>query len=248
MISNPAQPKFINNSRTLPTFRGSNYFGSDVQLLGTGQALALQGKNAYKLTEHLRGAFAVASPRSLPKMQKLLKRTAQVEKQAARRNRAAHGKNTSDTRRILQRQKAMHNKARRELYVSARQAQREDWYLGPLAPRRDVGDKAETYGTVPLRMIDDVEKMDGKWKKYGIREGDRVCIVGAHERDRGKIGVVREVKERAESCKVRGVNMVCLLRLRCFSSISIIVSNTTLTCYSTDQCPNTRVHANLWSQ
>ncbi|KAL8997594.1 MAG: hypothetical protein Q9188_006287 [Gyalolechia gomerana] len=141
-------------------------------------------------------------------MQKLLKRTAQVEKQAARRNRIARSKNASDTRKLLLHQQRLHNKARRELYVSARQAQREDWLLGPLAPRRDVGDKAETYGTVPLRMVESVEKMDGKWKKWGIREGDRVCVVGAKEREKGKIGVVREVKEKAESCKVQGINMI----------------------------------------
>lgn len=58
-------------------------------------------------------------------------------------------------------------------------------------------------------MAESVEKMDGKWKKWGIREGDRVCVVGAKEREKGKIGVVREVKEKAESCKVQGINMVC---------------------------------------
>ncbi|KAL9030011.1 MAG: hypothetical protein Q9196_001825 [Gyalolechia fulgens] len=141
-------------------------------------------------------------------MQKLLKRTAQVEKQAARRNRITRSKNASDTRRLLLLQQTLRDKARRELYVSARQAQKEDWLLGPLAPRRDVGDKAETYGTVPLRMVENVEKMDGEWKKWGIREGDRVCVVGAKERDHGKIGIVRDVKEKAESCKVQGINLI----------------------------------------
>lgn len=50
--------------------------------------------------------------------------------------------------------------------------------------------------------------MDGKWKNWGIREGDRVCVVGKNERDKGKIGVVRKVAEKAESCKVTGINMV----------------------------------------
>lgn len=142
-------------------------------------------------------------------MQKLLKRTAQVEKQAARRKSVARSKNASDTRRILLYHHIMHSKGRREMYVSAREAQREDWLLGPLAPRRDVGDKAETYGTVPLRILESPEKLDGKWKKWGVREGDRVCVIGAKEREKGKIGVVREVKEKAETCKVQGLNMVC---------------------------------------
>ncbi|KAL8785537.1 MAG: hypothetical protein Q9213_003285, partial [Squamulea squamosa] len=132
-------------------------------------------------------------------MQKLLKRTSQVQKQAARRQRIAKSKNDSDTRKLQHNQLKVHNQARREVFVSARQAQREDWFLGPLAPRRDVGDKAETYGTVPLRLVESPEKMDGKWKKWGIREGDRVCVVGKKEREKGKIGVVREVSERSET-------------------------------------------------
>ncbi|KAL9605005.1 MAG: hypothetical protein Q9219_000193 [cf. Caloplaca sp. 3 TL-2023] len=141
-------------------------------------------------------------------MQKLLKRTAQVEKQAARRKQVARSKNASDTRKLLRLQEKVYNKARKEVYVSARRAQREDWNLGPLAPRRDIGARAETYGTIPLRMLENVEKMEGDWKKWGIREGDRVCVVGPGEREKGKIGVVREVKEKAESCKVQGINMV----------------------------------------
>lgn len=141
-------------------------------------------------------------------MQKLLKRTAQVEKQAARRKSVNRSKNASDTRRILLLQHKVHNRARREMYVSAREARKEDWLLGPLAPRRDIGDRAETYGTVPLRMLETPEKLDGKWKKWGIKEGDRVCVVGGNEREKGKIGVVREVKEKAETCKVQGLNMI----------------------------------------
>lgn len=56
--------------------------------------------------------------------------------------------------------------------------------------------------------MESVEKMDGKWKKWGIREGDRVCVVGKKERDKGKIGIVKEVTERAETCKVIGINTV----------------------------------------
>ncbi|KAL8723946.1 MAG: hypothetical protein Q9166_008212 [cf. Caloplaca sp. 2 TL-2023] len=143
-------------------------------------------------------------------MQKLLKRTSQVQKQAARRQRITRSKSASDTRKLQHQQLKVHNQAKREVFVSARQAQREDWHLGPLAPRRDVGDRAETYGTVPLRLVEGVEKMDGKWKEWGIREGDRVCVVGERERDKNKIGVVRQVKEKAETCKVTGINMISI--------------------------------------
>ncbi|KAI4151922.1 MAG: hypothetical protein L6R39_001936 [Caloplaca ligustica] len=135
-------------------------------------------------------------------MQKLLKRTAQVEKQAARRNRIRTAQNTSDERRLRIYQQQKVNEARRETRNSAKQAMKEDWHLGPLAPRRDVGDKAETYGTVHFRLIQAVEKPLGMRKKWGIREGDRVCVVGEKERDKGKIGVVIDVSEKAEACKV----------------------------------------------
>ncbi|KAL8666130.1 MAG: hypothetical protein Q9202_001637 [Teloschistes flavicans] len=141
-------------------------------------------------------------------MQKLLKRSVQVHRQVARRQRVAREKNASDTRKILSQQQTDVNKARREVLVSARRAYKEDWALGPLAPKRDIGDKAETYGTVPLRMTQTVDKMDGEWKNWGIRAGDRVCVIGERERDRGKIGVVRQIMEKAESCRLVGVNMV----------------------------------------
>lgn len=143
-------------------------------------------------------------------MQKLLKRTAQVQKQAARRSRTRSRLNASDQRRLLIGQHKQVNQARKELLYSARQALREDWQLGPLAPRRDVGDNAKTYGTVPIRVVQAVDNPLGKWKKWGIRVGDRVCVTGDPERDRGKIGVVGEVTEKAESCKVRGINRVCV--------------------------------------
>ncbi|KAI4207188.1 MAG: hypothetical protein LQ346_000682 [Caloplaca aetnensis] len=135
-------------------------------------------------------------------MQKLLKRTAQVEKQAARRNRIRRKNNASDNKRIFLYQQKMAHLAHKENRNSARQATKEDWNLGPLAPRRDVGDKAETYGTVHFRMLQPINKPPGRWKSWGIREGDRVCVVGPKEREKGKIGVVGEVTEKAESCKV----------------------------------------------
>ncbi|KAL8960985.1 MAG: hypothetical protein Q9193_002393 [Seirophora villosa] len=141
-------------------------------------------------------------------MQKLLKRTAQVEKQAARRNRTRSKINASDQRRLLIDQQKMINQTRKELRHSARQALREDWQLGPLAPRRDVGDNAKTYGTVHFRTLQAIDNPLGKWKKWGIRVGDRVCVTGQKERDKGRIGVVSEVMEKAESCKVRGINRV----------------------------------------
>ncbi len=45
----------------------------------------------------------------------------------------------------------------------------------------------------------------------GIKEGDRVVVVGKGVRDWGKVGVVREVRANQGQCAVEGVNLVCLV-------------------------------------
>lgn len=92
---------------------------------------------------------------------------------------------------------------------AARIARQEDWLLGPLAPRRDLGSLKSTYGTVSQRLVKGVEKL-GKIHNYCITEGDRVVIVG-DLLERGMIGTVNKVNRRAETCKILGFNMVCSL-------------------------------------
>lgn len=88
--------------------------------------------------------------------------------------------------------------------------------MGPLAPRRDVGNSKETYGTVSPKQLGGVVKEKSQRKDWCIREGDRVVIVASKHRDRGKIGKVKSVREDAEECTVEGLNMVCLVfRIRC---------------------------------
>ena len=109
---------------------------------------------------------------------------------------------------------------KRSLIRSSRLMRREDRDLGPLAPRRDVGAGAETYGTVGERIVKGVKTV-GKGKDYGIREGDRVVVVGAGERDRGRIGEVEEVRNGMGEVVVRGINMVCLRSSFVYSYFSI---------------------------
>lgn len=146
-------------------------------------------------------------------MQKVLRRTALAKRQAARRVAKGAGKNRSDDRKIRVQEQSQINTEFRTRIIAARTSRREDWLLGPLAPKRDVGDAKDTYGTIGTRGLRGVEKAEGEWKDWCIEEGDRVVVVENGHRDRGKIGKVREVRARAEACTVEGLNLVSYLSL-----------------------------------
>ena len=141
-------------------------------------------------------------------MQKVLRRTALAKEQAKRKAAARAGQNKSDEYKLRQQEKISIHRAIKTDIVAARTARREDWFLGPLAPRRDVGNAKELYGTINARRLRGPEKAEGEWKDWCIVAGDRVVVVEAGHRDRGRIGVVREVRHRAEECIVDKVNQV----------------------------------------
>jgi len=99
---------------------------------------------------------------------------------------------------------------------TARKVQREDWELGPLAPRRDVGDLKERYGAFPGHRLDGYELLGKPEKerrlapwggKITLKMGDRVAIMSG--RDKGRIGKVLEVDAQKLEATVEGLNMVC---------------------------------------
>ncbi|MCJ1379401.1 hypothetical protein MMC17_002502 [Xylographa soralifera] len=139
-------------------------------------------------------------------MQKLLRRTALVKKQAARKVAARQGKSDSDDRKLRLNEQKIINISVRHDTRAARLARQEDWLLGPLAPKRDVGNTRETYGTLDPRRLRSVDKLKDQIKDWGIVEGDRVVVVQDGHRERGKIGKVREVRKEAEECFVTGLN------------------------------------------
>ncbi|MCJ1473233.1 hypothetical protein MMC13_001884 [Lambiella insularis] len=139
-------------------------------------------------------------------MQKLLRRTALVKRQAARKAAQRQGRLDSDERKLrLNEQKTINISVRSDTRA-ARLARHEDWLLGPLAPKRDAGDARDTYGTLDARRLRGVDKPKDQVKDWGIVEGDRVVIVLDGHRERGKIGRVREVRKEAEECFVTGLN------------------------------------------
>ncbi|KAI9848182.1 MAG: hypothetical protein M1837_000856 [Sclerophora amabilis] len=140
-------------------------------------------------------------------MQAVLRRTALAKAQAARRAAKRRGKNASDTRLIKKDQVDFVRRAEGQDIRKARKARREDWELGPLAPRRDVGDLRDTYGTVDSRRIQGIDKpRKERTRFWNIVEGDRVVLLEG--RDKGKIGEVKSVSKEKEEVLVRGLNMV----------------------------------------
>jgi large subunit ribosomal protein L24 len=93
-------------------------------------------------------------------------------------------------------------------------AMKEDWALGPLAPKRDVGDQAGKMGTVEmgLHQLQDLTKTQREDVK--ARMGDNVFkphdrVVVLTGRDRGKIGNILSIDENKMSATIEGINKVC---------------------------------------
>ncbi|KAG6141063.1 hypothetical protein E4U50_002276 [Claviceps purpurea] len=139
-------------------------------------------------------------------MQKLLKRTQQAERHASRRLQVKRegeeiGKRIQ-TRRAL---REAVEQARQDV-LNARKARKEDWELGPIAPKRDLG--FNSYGIVssPMRLDWDNEGRTrvrpeilekrcawaGGPERLNLAPGDRVVLLDGP--DKGKIDRITEVK------------------------------------------------------
>ncbi|KAI9761171.1 MAG: hypothetical protein M4579_001218 [Chaenotheca gracillima] len=141
-------------------------------------------------------------------MEKVLRRTALAKAQAVRKAMLRKGKEKSLNRVIRDNDKTNIYRAEAKDVRNAQKARREDWELGPLAPRRDVGDLQDTYGTIDARRMQGIELPREQQRKrlWNIVEGDRVVILEG--RDKGKIGRVRSTSKEKDEVMVEGLNMV----------------------------------------
>ncbi|KHJ35941.1 putative kow domain-containing protein domain-containing protein [Erysiphe necator] len=147
--------------------------------------------------------------------QKLLRKATMAKNQLARRKARQADRDYRDQRKINRENSAYIYKQQKSLIQNARIVRREDWELGPLAPKRDTGDEKETYGAIDGHLIKgpklSKEEAEERMKDFGgkylsLFKGDRVVILEG--RDKGKIGKVLEVdRERAE-CTVEGLNLI----------------------------------------
>jgi len=152
---------------------------------------------------------------ALPKMQKLLQRTRQAEKQVTRR--MAKLKKGEDKRekairekRIAQAVGAIASSRR-----SAQRTRREDWEMGPLAPRRDTPKRL--WGVMNDRVVtQEFQFREGamearcRWaggtKHLCLAVGDRVVVMEGPLK--GSIGPITKIEMEGATVEVEGVNMV----------------------------------------
>lgn len=140
-------------------------------------------------------------------MEKVLRRAKYAEKQATKRasKRAAYLENTEAWQRTQSSQRIRRNLNNN--IVAARRNRAEDWKLGPLAPRRDIGEKAANYGSMSIYDFNLPELGEKEKVKYApLVEGDRVVIVKG--REKGKIGAVTDVSDERNGVRVTGLNVV----------------------------------------
>ncbi|KAG8631493.1 hypothetical protein KVT40_000633 [Elsinoe batatas] len=90
-------------------------------------------------------------------------------------------------------------------YRTERQFRKADWEYGTrLLPRRDIGIKRTTFGTVD-RNLDANPVVPEKWRKPAfVAAGDRVVVLKGV--DKGKIGRVREVHEDRQDIDMEDLN------------------------------------------
>ncbi|KAL2073137.1 hypothetical protein VTL71DRAFT_10461 [Oculimacula yallundae] len=148
-------------------------------------------------------------------MQKVFRHTVLAEKQAARRSARRLDTDLRLKWKNEREQNNYHRKDEIQQIKDARFNRREDYDLGPLAPRRDVGDRKETYGSISLNRMqgrplhgkekDDILKFWGG-KHLTIVKKDRVVILEG--RDKGKIGIVKSIDTKRAECTITGLNLV----------------------------------------
>ena len=99
-------------------------------------------------------------------------------------------------------------RAKKQLIRDALQQQQDEWRLGSLAPRLDVGKNTLSYGTLETQLLfgREVPKKD-RIKYWNLAKGDRVAVFSGP--DKGRIGSISDIDKEKQTVTVKGLNMVC---------------------------------------
>lgn len=150
-------------------------------------------------------------------MQKILRRVATAERVATKRQKAKglilykvdkKEQSARDRRHVAVAQKEI---------ADAKQTIRDDWAMGSLAPRTDIGSFQDAYGAIgesrysspggfSLAMRNARCRWAGGAYYLNLAEGDRVVLLDGP--DKGRIGPVADINHEAAEVKVKGLNKV----------------------------------------
>lgn len=140
-------------------------------------------------------------------MQKVIQRTATARKQAQKKLFRAKREEKLIDRKDTIRMRKEYSRALIDNAKAARQARWEDWAKGPLAPKRDTGIQATTFGALdPVTMHPPKIPAHQRRKHILFTPGDRVCIIRG--RDKGKINEITQVNEDSETVLIKDLNVV----------------------------------------
>lgn len=108
---------------------------------------------------------------------------------------------------------SVYRRAMQQPAKDAMKAMKEDWALGPLAPKRDFGENADKLGTVDMGLhtlhnltTTQIEDVKARMGDNVFKPQDRVVVLTG--RDRGKIGTILSVDEEKMSAQIEGINNV----------------------------------------
>ena len=163
-------------------------------------------------------------------MQRILRINLQARNQAAKALRKRELNKYREDWKDYEYRHNLREKSRNEHIKAERKARKEDWTMGPLAPKRDVGTNQNLYGTVtnllysgpvfPPKVrygpkdnswdaIPDKQKgFEGLGNEGNIVDGDRVCVVKGKDSLIGQIGKVKEVSNDTKELRIEGLNVV----------------------------------------
>lgn len=142
-------------------------------------------------------------------MQKVIQRTATARKQAQKKIFRAQRKDELVTRKDNIRQRRDYNKAIIDGLKEARIARWEDYRKGDLAPKRDSGPEATTFGAVDAALLHPPAIPKSQRRKHILfAAGDRVCVIRG--RDQGKINEITQVNPESETVTIKDINTVSL--------------------------------------
>ncbi|KAI1117514.1 hypothetical protein F5Y14DRAFT_351335 [Nemania sp. NC0429] len=148
-------------------------------------------------------------------MQKILRRVATAERVTAKRQKAQNLKVYKADKKETSERAQKHVAAALKEVQDAKQAIRDDWAMGPLAPRTDVGSFHDAYGAIgqvrysspggfSLAMRNARCRWAGGAYYLNLAVGDRVVLLDGP--DKGRIGPVTDIDHDTAEVTVKDLN------------------------------------------